>query len=174
MMIVDVKREFWHAPEEVWRVIGRFDAFDWASGIGPLLIEAGRPPDQVGVVRAFRQSGAPTRQRLTAYCAATRSYSYEALTPYRGLAHYAATIAVSARADGGSTVSWTASVAEVVPDKARALRGFRATMSAELPDHGNDRAAVPTSDGYRIAVLSDEFRKSFDKLEAILDMALSA
>jgi hypothetical protein len=173
MMIVEVKREIWHAPDEVWRVIGRFDAFDWASGIGPLLIEAG-PRDQVGVVRAFRQSGAPTRQRLTAYCAAERSYSYEALTPFRGLAHYAATIAVSARQDGGSTVTWTANVAEVVAHRARALRGFRATMSPDLHDHRNDRDALPISDGVRIAVLSEEFNKSFDKLEAILDMALSA
>ena len=177
MMTAEVTRNFWHAPEMVWRVIGRFDAFDWAAGIGPLLMEAGRPRDQVGAIRAFRYYGVPVRQRLTARCVETPSYAYECLGPFRGLRHCEASLAAAARADGGATVTWRAEFHILQSLTARPFRGIGARGTRPVPggepeqNSAFDLATNPYE--YWAAFLRAEFGKSLERVETILDMSLS-
>ena len=96
---------------EVWAVIRDFGALnDWHPLVEDCRIEAGRPADQVGCVRAFRLTdGATLRERLVALSDFDFSYSYEILDGPMPLENYVATLKIAPITDGDQTfIEWTA------------------------------------------------------------------
>lgn len=142
MVTTQLAQAFEQSAEQVWRAIGSFKAYEWGAGVEPGVIEDGRPDNEVGSVRAFRYYGAPARQRLTAYCAAERTYSWEPLEPYEDIRHYTLTLTVEALPNGDSTVTWNAVF--------------------EAPAARSE---------YWSAFFRDEFGKSLNKLRSILEEA---
>jgi hypothetical protein len=137
-------RDFWHGPDEIWRVIGRFESCDWMAGIGTSVTESGPVGNRIGMVRAVRWHGAAARQRLTAHSDALRRMSFETLEPHEDMGRCATMLAVHDRAEGGARLVW-----EVAFD-----------MPAHRRDHWADR-------------LHGEVVRSFDNLQSILELSLS-
>lgn len=93
-------------PERVWQAIRSFRDYEWGEGVGPGVIEGGRPDNELGSVRAFSYYGAPSRQRLTAHSDIDRTYGWESCEPYESISHYDAILKVEPVGDQASLVKW--------------------------------------------------------------------
>ena len=96
------------SADHVWQAIRSFRDYEWGEGVGPGVIEGGRPDNEIGSVRAFTYYGMPSRQRLTAHSDRERSYSWESCAPYEDIEHYELTLQVESIGDQASKVTWTA------------------------------------------------------------------
>jgi len=76
---------FAQSADTVWAVIGDFNGFQWAEGVGKSRIENRKGNNEIGAVRDFRYYDRTTRQRLVAHSDADRCYSYESVEPLETL-----------------------------------------------------------------------------------------
>jgi len=100
---------FPQSADTVWGVIGDFNGFQWAEGVGKSRIENRKANNEVGAVRDFRYYDRTTRQRLVAHSDADRCYSYESVEPLNTLRSYRQTLRVAPIVDTNMAfVEWTA------------------------------------------------------------------
>jgi hypothetical protein len=86
---------FAQSANKVWSVIGDFNGFQWADGVGKSLIENQKRNNDVGAVRDFQYRGRSIRQRLLAHSNQDRSYSYESVEAMDTLKSYRQTLRVA-------------------------------------------------------------------------------
>lgn len=98
---------FPQSADKVWSVIGDFNGFQWADGVGKSSIENRRRNNDIGAVRDFQQHGRSVRERLTAHSNADRCYSYESVAPMDSLKSYRQTLRVAPIVDTNTSfVEW--------------------------------------------------------------------
>lgn len=92
-------------PAEVWSMIGPFCAIqDWLPPVGTCTEDGATPPTRTLVTK----DGKATFVELqTARDEARYSYSYTFVSSPLPVSNYKSTIAVTANASGGSTVTWS-------------------------------------------------------------------
>lgn len=99
---------FAQSADTVWAVIGDFNGFQWAEGVGSSRIENRKPQNEVGAVRDFRYYDRTARQRLVAHSNAARCYSYESVEPLDTLRSYRQTLRVAPIVDTNMAfVEWS-------------------------------------------------------------------
>jgi hypothetical protein len=99
---------FAQSADKVWSVIGDFNGFQWAEGVGKSRIENKKGNNDVGAVRDFQYRGRPVRQRLLAHSNQERSYSYESAEPMDSLKVYRQTLRVAPIVDTNTAfVEWS-------------------------------------------------------------------
>lgn len=94
-------------PATVWSVIGPFCAIkDWHPAIGACTQDAATPPTRTLVTKDGKATFVETQ---TARSDARHLYSYTFKSSPLPVTNYASTIAVTAKGDGTSTVTWSSS-----------------------------------------------------------------
>ncbi len=90
----------------VWEILRDFNGHDrWHPAVATSRIEGGRPPDEVGCVRAFRlRSGARVRERLLRLSDRARSLAYAIAEADLPLLDYVAELALRRVTDGDRTL----------------------------------------------------------------------
>ena len=109
----------------VWAVVRDFNALpDWHPAIAASRIEEGRPPDQVGCVRAFSLTdGGQIRERLLALSDYDFSVTYAILESPMPLENYVATLRFTPITETDETFAeWTAEFDCAPGDEAALVR----------------------------------------------------
>jgi len=92
-------------PAAVWAMIGPFCAIkDWHPAIGACTQDGAAPPTRTLVTKDGKATFVETQ---TARSDATHLYSYTFKSSPLPVTRYASTIAVTAKGDGMSTVTWS-------------------------------------------------------------------
>ncbi|MBW7963498.1 SRPBCC family protein [Bradyrhizobium sp. BR 10261] len=100
---VDVKA----AARDVWSLIGPFCAIkDWLPPVGQCIEDGKAPSTRILVTKDGRAAFVETQ---VARNEAEYSYSYKFLTSPLPVSNYTATIKVTAKANGSSTITWNGS-----------------------------------------------------------------
>ena len=103
MSKVDIEVEFSSSADDVWAKIADFGGIgDWAPGIETCDLEG----QEVGAVRRIGMGGMEIAERLEAIDDDARQLSYSIVEGPMPIKNYLATIRVSERAAGGSTLAW--------------------------------------------------------------------
>jgi polyketide cyclase/dehydrase/lipid transport protein len=116
----------------VWSLIGPYCAIkDWLPPVGQCIEDGKSPPTRILVTKDGK---AAFVEKETARSEAGHSYSYTFLSSPLPVSNYKATIKVTAKGDGSSTVSWSGSY---------------------TPDHGQEQAASEALGGVYDAGLAE-------------------
>ncbi|ETX13009.1 hypothetical protein OCH239_14925 [Roseivivax halodurans JCM 10272] len=98
------------SPEEVWTTIGNFHDMSWHPAVFATEGEGDATPGATRVLTLGEEGGPTISETLDARDEAGMSYSYRitevdpAVLP---VTDYSSTLAVTAREDGGASVTWT-------------------------------------------------------------------
>ncbi|TPQ38642.1 polyketide cyclase [Bradyrhizobium guangdongense] len=95
------------AASSVWSLIGPFCAIkNWLPPVGECIEDGKAPPTRILVTKDGK---AAFVEAQTARNEAERSYSYRFLASPLPVSNYTATIKVTAKGDGSSTITWSGS-----------------------------------------------------------------
>lgn len=99
---------FAQSADKVWAVVGDFNGFQWAEGVGRSSIENRKHNNEVGAVRAYRYGGRSIQERLVAHSNEDRCYSYESVEPRDSIRFYRQTLRVAPIVDTDTAfLEWT-------------------------------------------------------------------
>lgn len=116
----------------VWSLIGPFCAIrDWLPPVGQCIEDGKAPPTRILVTKDGKAAFVETQ---TARNEAEHSYSYTFLASPLPVSNYTATIKVTAKGDGSSTITWSGSY---------------------TPDRGQEKAASEALNGVYEAGLAE-------------------
>lgn len=98
---------FPQSADKVWTVIGDFNGFQWAEGVGKSSIENQKGNNDAGAIREFHYHNRPVRERLIAHSNTDRCYRYESVEPMDSLKSYRQTLRVAPIVDTNTSfVEW--------------------------------------------------------------------
>ena len=98
---------FPQSADKVWAVIGDFNGYQWAEGVGKSSIENRKGNNDIGAIREFGYHNRQVRERLVAHSNADRSYTYESMAPMDSLTSYRQTLRVAPIVDTNTSfVEW--------------------------------------------------------------------
>src|SRR5688572_9931306 len=124
---------FAQSADKVWSVIGDFNGFQWAKGVGKSLIENQKRNNDVGAVRDFQYRGRSIRQRLLAHSNQERAYSYASVEPMDSLKFYRQTLRVAPVMDTNTAfVEWSTEFDAPEPESALWEQIFRDECARSL------------------------------------------
>jgi hypothetical protein len=99
---------FAQSADTVWGVIGDFNGFQWAEGVGKSRIENRKTNNQLGAIRDYPYYDRTIRERLVTHSADDRCYSYESVEPLDTLRSYRQTLRVAPIVDTNTAfVEWS-------------------------------------------------------------------
>jgi hypothetical protein len=111
---------FAQTADKVWEVIGDFNGFQWAEGVGLSHIENRKPNNAVGAIRDYKYRDHVIRERLVAHSDADTCYTYESVDPLDTLRSYRQTLRVAPIVDTGTAfVEWTTEFAASAEEQER-------------------------------------------------------
>ena len=99
---------FAQSAEKVWAVIGDFNGFQWAEGVGKSSIENHKRNNDIGAIRDYRYGGRSVQERLVAHSNEDRCYTYESIEPMDAIKFYRQTLRVAPVVDTNTSfVEWS-------------------------------------------------------------------
>ena len=135
-------------PSAVWSFVGPFCAIkDWLPPVGTCGEDGRQPPTRTLVTK---DGSATFVERQTARNDLRHSYTYEFVSSPLPLSHYRATISVTGKGDGYSTVTWRGRYtpdAGKAKDARQALEGIYAAGLGSIKDHATQRFAPVAASG---------------------------
>lgn len=140
--VVQVQGQLPAAPDDVWRVLGDFCGA-WHPWVATIREERGPKGARL---RAFTVTGEDTvyRERLTYLSDSDRSLGYTHLDGIRDCQAYDAMVTVTPSGDGGSMVTWSATIKAADARLTAICDGTRAVFEAGIAALARLDAPVPT------------------------------
>ena len=135
-------------PSAVWSLIGAFCAIkDWLPPVGSCTEDGRQPPTRTLVTK---DGSATFIERQTARNDSQTFYRYEFVSSPLPVSHYTATIRVTAKGNGQSTVTWRGSYtpdAGKATDAKQALAGIYAAGLESIRSQAAHKFASATASG---------------------------
>jgi mxaD protein len=149
MLVVTEIIEISAQPDEVWRVLKRFDGLkDWHPAFSASPIISGKD-GQVGAIRRLTVKDGPSfTEELLALDEQNRSFTYNVIESPLPITDYLSSVGVKANAAGGTTVVWVGQ--------------FRRKNALDNPPEGE-------SDAGAVAFITGAYRAGLTNLKGLVE-----